>query len=404
MKPKQSGKKAHGNPKTPEKSPRNLRKSTNKDDETNKNKAECGMCNRPLTKAQKKETSAFVKNCVLCSSKWFNHPLCAKKHFYSVNLEMSQDDVTKPSTTILKNNITPKQFDTCIIPYYCKECYLPNCFVCGRKHTSTDHTKSAKCNGCNKKWFVITQTCINKEKNPLCPTCTESSQASATANTSNTSKTSNSETISTSTKIDLKTTPTSDLHRIMHNNDPEATLERIVPKDTHADVMSAIQNAYQIDIEDQEYFTDFSSAKEYFYRSFSYISNENANLFVFECPHLVQKRKMLANQGNIKDFHAHNRNCFDISFNDVKSLFDGKMLTKGMVNFVLDIFNFYAINSTSDDSVPDFMFGNHKIMQAVVPHQKNYHKLWEYYNLIQDDNDKLDDQTFSTQTAVQLKI
>ena len=86
------------------------------------------------------------------------------KKFYSVNLEMSQDDVTKPSTKLLKTNITPKQFDTCIILYYCKNCFLLNCFVCGKKHTTTEHTKTAKCNGCNKKWFIITQTCINKEK------------------------------------------------------------------------------------------------------------------------------------------------------------------------------------------------------------------------------------------------
>ena len=186
-----------------------------------------------------------------------------------------------------------------------------------------------------------------------------------------------------------------DLHRQLHNDDLDAILKRVVPKDCYSDVMKAIQKAYQIDIDEQECFIDFQSVGEYFLRNFTYRSDENSNIFAFETPNPNKHQSKHANKGGEANFFNCNRNCFQVSFNDIKLLFDNKVLTKGIINFVLDVFNFYAINSTSDDTVPDWLFGNHKIMQAVVPHKQNYHTLWEYYSLIQDDVDKLDDNALS---------
>ena len=79
MKSKQAAKKAPTKRKTPEKSPRNLRTSARNSKDSSDEQGQCGMCNRNLTKQAMMDNVAFIKNCVLCSSHWYNHPTCAKK-------------------------------------------------------------------------------------------------------------------------------------------------------------------------------------------------------------------------------------------------------------------------------------------------------------------------------------
>ena len=297
---------------------------------------------------------------------------------------MTQDDVTKPSPVLIKNKITPKQFDSCIIPYYCKNCNEKQCFVCGRVHSVTNTSKNTDCKGCIKKWSIITQTCINKEKNPLCSACKSSSQSSNEQQSSQTSSTTGGTQNSEST-VDLATTPTADLHRQIHYNDPEYIIERVVPKDCCHDIVKAIQNYYRIDIDEQTYFTDFKTAKDYFFRSFLYINDENHNLFDFVDPIKSKSAKT--------SFFSNNDNVFKISFKDVKSLFDTRQVTPNVVNFVLDCLNFYSIHTTSEDTVPNFLFGNTRVMDCIVPHKKNYSRVWEYFSLIQDESERLSEES-----------
>ena len=106
----------------------------------NSTNIECGTCNKALAESSTAQDKAFQKICTCCNNQRFLHPKCAKKHFYSVTLEMSQDYVTKPSTTIIKNTFTPKKFGTCLIPYYYMHCRNKKCFVCGVEHSPTDQT------------------------------------------------------------------------------------------------------------------------------------------------------------------------------------------------------------------------------------------------------------------------
>ena len=92
----------------------------------NSSKVECGTCKQALAEKATEGDNSFHQICSCCNNQRFLHPKCAKRHFYSVTLQMSQANVTKPSTTLVKNTITPKQFDTCLIPYYCKHCCEKN--------------------------------------------------------------------------------------------------------------------------------------------------------------------------------------------------------------------------------------------------------------------------------------
>ena len=223
-----------------------------------------------------------------------------------------------------------------------------------------------------------TQRCINKEKSPKCSACKSTSQSTTTGDstqgTTNTSASQNS-----NSSIDLDTTSTADLRRHLHYNDPDYTFERVVPKDSYDGVMKAIQNAYQIDIDEQTYFTDFELAKEYFYRTFLYINNDSVNLFKFHDPKKI-------NDDNSDSDSSPESKGFKVTLKDVISLFDNNQLTSNVVDFVLECLNFYSINSSSEDTVPSFLFGNSKVMNKIVPHKQNYPRLWEHYNLILDDN------------------
>ena len=64
--------------------------------------------------------------------------------------------------------------------------------------------------------------------------------------------------------VHLKTSSVLDLHRKITHNDPDFIFERVVPKDCCLDTINAIQTVYQIDIDEHMYFTDFSTAGEYF--------------------------------------------------------------------------------------------------------------------------------------------
>ena len=89
-----------------------------------------------------------------------------KKHFYSINLEMTpQDDVRKASLKVVKAAITLKQFDMCAIPYYCKNCFEEKCFVCGLRHSVTDMSKNAKCSQVSVDLKTTPTSDLHKEVN-----------------------------------------------------------------------------------------------------------------------------------------------------------------------------------------------------------------------------------------------
>ena len=127
----------------------------------------CGMCPRNVPNNLLNDDTAFKKECSLCRIEYFNHQKCATNHFYLIVFNKS-DDVTLKSTPendARKRNktdlISLLQWNCCKIPYYCSKCKQNECFNCGLKHSMSSTTSKVDCQGCHKKWSILTKRCLN---------------------------------------------------------------------------------------------------------------------------------------------------------------------------------------------------------------------------------------------------
>ena len=209
------------------------------------------------------------------------------------------------------------------------------------------------CSKCSKKWAYVASKCENNTTEFFCQEC----------------KSTNDDKDNDKEKDDKnKPIPANTIKRFSRDKVEDID---IIPQLSDTDtpkVLELIQQTFKIDREKYEYFKSFDVAKEHLVTKL-YYARTAENILEFHYPESIKTRT------NVR----YPDEFFTLSYKDVMSLMDETPLSQGVIDFVVDCFNFYIQHSEPSDTPPSILFGKCYDVENIVPSISNYILLDSYF-------------------------
>ena len=207
------------------------------------------------------------------------------------------------------------------------------------------------CTQCNSKWSNVVNKCYAKKANLFCKECISDNKNNNKNN-----------------KDKNKKIPANQIKRFAREDEIEIDITPQLSEEQTPQVLELIQQCYKIDKGEHAYFKTFEIAREYFITKLSYAKHVE-NIFEYHRPEAIKTNHIT----------SYPDMFFFLNFKDIMSLCNNDKPTEGVVDFVLDCFNFYLQNTEPLDSPASITFGKSMDVHKVVPSMSNHITLNSYY-------------------------
>lgn len=260
--------------------------------------------------------------------------------------------------------------------------------------------KRCICSKCHKRWCTVldnnnvksicTKIQLNNSSG-FCVKCKDNFQSQQN-NHNNTSPisidTSNSSVIISKVSSTASTSHNTYYKMNQRYCDPKHTTETIIetllPKKSNA-IIKIIESTYFSDSNNLvNKFKTMDEAKEYFARTFSYMtlnSQSNSNIFNFNCP--ISCKQI---SDSVHKYPIYEK--FHIDMKAIESIFDNNWLNDSAVNLVLACLNFMSIYTSTKSVVPEFLYGSSLDGNLIRPDGKLFPNIKAYLESKEEDENE----------------